>query len=324
MLESMLPLLEHAQENKYAVGAFNVVNELEIGSVFKAALDKKSPIIIQLSEKGCMEFGGGDLVLGAKVVADIVRDYASSKTYDHIPVALHLDHGGSLDAVIKCIESGFTSVMIDASKKSFDENVDTTTKVVIEAREYGQAINQYITVEAELGKVGGKATDKTHVVYTKLSEVVYFVQRTGIDALAIAWGTMHGANKSLGNPELRPGLIFDCVYELDRSGLDCHIVSHGSSTVPKYLVDQINEFGGDMPPTSGIPEEMVREAISNGVAKLNIATDLSLAYTGALRRHLVEKPEDWDPRTYAKSLRESVYRTVSENMKLLGSVGKIK
>ena len=320
-LDSMKLLLEKAKQGKYAVGAFNVVNLLEIQAVYQAALDAGSPVIVEVSESGCKEFGNGDLRKGARIAAAIVHEMSNDELYKNIPSALHLDHGKSLESVIACVESGFTSVMIDASSRSFEGNEELTKKVVDYAREYGSKHDRYISVEAELGTVGGKKD--TNVTYTDPNEVVPFVQYTGIDALAIAWGTLHGVNKKAGNAELRPELIKECYEKLKTAGLNsCYIVSHGSSTVPQELVDKIKKYGGELE-SSGIAPAEAQKVVSYGVTKVNIATDLALAMTGAIREHFTNNPADWDPRKYAQSVREAVYQTVMQNMKLLGSSGKI-
>ena len=323
-LENLVQILKSADAERYAVPAFNVVNLLEILAVYRAALKQKSPVIIAVTESGCKEFGDGHLPRGAKVVSAIVYEMSRDEDYKHIPVALHLDHGKSLDVARVCVEAGFTSVMIDASEETQIQNENITKDVVDFARQYGRENGRYITVEAELGTVGGKAKDKKGIEYTDVHSVRPFIRYTGIDALAIAWGTAHGVNKNKGGAELKPELINGCYIEANKGDNECFIVSHGSSTVPQDLVDNINRYGGELTDTSGISPDDVQKVISYGITKLNIATDIALAVTSATREHLVLHPKDWDPRKYAKSVRDAVHNVVVYNIQLLGSAGKVK
>ena len=325
VLVSMKPLLEKAEQGKYAIGAFNINTDMQAQAIFQATYDLRSPFIIQAS-KGACEFQGWlgdkkeDVIIrtlrGArriKQIADLVAE-----DYPDLDYALHLDHGPNFEVAKACVDAGFTSVMIDGSHLSLDENIKLTRKVVDYAHPLG------VTVEGELGTLGGKShaggTEK--IVYTDPKDVVKFVKETEADALAICWGTRHGPNKFLdGVSDLRPEIIRRCYDALREAKLTCYLVSHGSSTVPQAYVQQINQHLGCLV-SSGVPPEQIKLAIKYGARKINIDTDLRLGMTGAIRQVLDEKRDAIDPRDYLKPGRQAMYETVKDSMMMFGSEGQ--
>ena len=232
-----------------------------------------------------------------------------------VPIALHLDHGDTFEICKQCVDDGFTSVMIDASKLPFEENIALSKRVVEYAHDHG------VVVEAELGKLAGveEHVSNKYGSYTNPAEVQEFVEKTGVDSLAIAIGTSHGAYKFKGEPKLR----FDILEEIQQLIPDFPIVLHGSSSVPKAFVDMINSYGGNVAGAQGVPEEMLRKAATMSVCKINIDTDIRLACTAEIRKHLTEHPDHFDPRQYLKPARAAIKEMVKHKIiNVLGSDGK--
>lgn len=288
-------MLEKAYKGGYAVGAFNVNNMEIIQGIMEAATEQNAPVILQVSA-GARKYAN-PIYLKKLVEAAVECSKLSGKD---IPVALHLDHGPDFETCKACIDSGFTSVMIDGSKYSFEENVELTKKVVEYAHPRG------VVVEAEIGKLAGIEDDvnvsDTDAMYTNPDEAVEFVKRTGCDSLAIAIGTSHGAYKFKGEPKLR----FDILKKVQEKLPGFPIVLHGASSVPQEFVEMCNEYGGNIPGAKGVPEEMLKEAATMAVCKINIDSDIRLAMTANIRKCFVEEPEVFDPRTYLGKAREAV------------------
>lgn len=285
-------MFKKAYEGGYAIGAFNVNNMEIIQGITEAAQLEQSPVILQVSA-GARKYAKH--IYLTKLVEAAIAD-------TDLPIALHLDHGENFDICKSCIDGGFSSVMIDGSKYSFEENIAMTRQVV----EYAHA--RGVTVEGELGKLAG-IEDAVNVsvddaMFTNPAEVEEFVTRTGVDSLAIAIGTSHGAYKF--KPGVKPQLRFDILEEVARRIPGFPIVLHGSSSVPQEFVQQVNQYGGAMPDAIGIPEEMLRQAARMAVCKINIDSDLRLAMTAAVRKHLAEHPDHFDPRQYLKDGRDAI------------------
>jgi len=301
----MAEILKDANQRGYAVGAFNV-NNLEMAqAIFWAAEDEHSPVILQCSENAA-KYAGFDFL------SNIVKVGASKAP---VPVALHLDHGKSLEACITCIRHGFTSVMIDGSHLPFEGNVTTTKQVVDIAHVVG------VSVEAELGRLGGiedsVAVDEKDAMLTDPQEAKQFIEQTGVDALAVAVGTSHGAYKFKGDAKLDLGRIKE-IKRLTGAAL----VLHGASGVLPSLIEKANKYGAKLEGVRGVPEESIKEAISYGVNKINIDTDMRLAFTSAVREVLYTKPTDFDPRKVVGPARDSIREVVRGKMQLFGSSGK--
>lgn len=302
-------MFEKAYKGGYAVGAFNVNNMEIVQGITEAAKDLNAPLILQVS-KGARAYANHTYLM--KLVEAAVIETG-------LPIALHLDHGDSFEICKSCIDGGFTSVMIDASSKPFEENIEITRKVVEYAHDKG------VVVEAELGTLAG-IEDEVNVSaedssYTKPEDVQEFVERTGCDSLAIAIGTSHGAYKF--KPGTKPQLRFDILEDVQKRLPDFPIVLHGSSSVPQDLVKIVNENGGNMPGAIGVPEDQLRKAASMAVCKINIDSDLRLAMTAAIRKYMNEHPEHFDPRQYLKPARQAIKDVVSHKIKdVLGCDGK--
>ena len=302
-------MFEKAYKGGYAVGAFNVNNMEMIQAIVEAANECRSPVILQVSA-------------GARKYANPVYlrhlVLAAAETTD-IPIALHLDHGADFDICKSCIDGGFTSVMIDGSKYPFEENIELTKKVVEYAHAHG------VVVEAELGKLAG-IEDDVHVaasdaMFTSPDEVEEFTARTGCDSLAIAIGTSHGAYKF--KPGQDPKLRIDILEEIGRRLPGFPIVLHGASSVPQDQVAIVNEFGGSMPNAIGIPESELKKAAKLAVCKINIDSDLRVAFTAAIRKHFVENPSHFDPRQYLGDARANMKAIVKHKIcDVLGCAGK--
>ena len=300
-------MFKKAYKENYAIGAFNVNNMEIIQGIVEAATEEKAPLILQVSA-------------GARKYANPVylrKMVEAAVEVSGLPIALHLDHGDCFDLCKSCIENGFTSVMIDASAHPFAENVKITKQVVEYAHDHG------VVVEAELGKLAGVEDDvkvaAKDASYTDPDQVQEFVDKTGVDSLAIAIGTSHGAFKFKGQPKLR----FDILDEVAKRLPEFPIVLHGASSVPQHLVEKINHFGGSMPGAQGVPEDMLREAARRAVCKINIESDLRLAVTAALREHLATNPSHFDPRQYMGPAREAVKALVKHKIiDVLGCNGK--
>ena len=312
-------MFEKAYKGGYAIGAFNVNNMEIIQGITEAAKECNSPVILQVSK-------------GARAYANrtyFVKLVEAAVIETGLPIVLHLDHGDSFETCKSCIDDGFTSVMIDASSKPFEVNIEITRKVVEYAHAHG------VVVEAELGTLAG-VEDEVSVSaedssYTRPEDVEEFVKRTGCDSLAIAIGTSHGAYKfkpeqCTRNEEgvlVPPPLRFDILDEVSKRLPGFPIVLHGSSSVPQEYVKMINEHGGNMPDAVGVPEEQLRKASQLAVCKINIDSDLRLAMTGTIRKYFDEHPADFDPRQYLKPARENIKNLVKHKIcDVLGSNDK--
>ena len=302
-------MFEKAYNGGYAIGAFNVNNMEIIQGITEAGKELNAPLILQVS-KGARAYANRTYLM--KLVEAAVIETG-------LPIALHLDHGDSFELCKSCIDDGFTSVMIDASSKAFEDNIALTKQVVEYAHDHG------VVVEAELGTLAG-IEDEVNVSaedssYTRPEDVEEFVTRTGCDSLAIAIGTSHGAYKF--KPGTKPQLRFDILEEVSRRLPGFPIVLHGSSSVPQDLVAIINQYGGNMPDAIGIPEEQLREAARLAVCKINIDSDLRLAMTAMIRQYMAEHPADFDPRQYLKPAREAIKQLVMHKIvDVLGCDGK--
>jgi len=313
-------MFKKAYAGGYAVGAFNVNNMEIVQGITEACKEEHAPVILQVS-KGARAYANHTYLV--KLVEAAVIECPE------IPIALHLDHGPDFETCKSCIDGGFTSVMIDASSKPFEENIAITRKVVEYAHDHG------VVVEAELGTLAGIEDDvkvAAHAAsYTRPEEVEEFVAKTGCDSLAIAIGTSHGAYKFTAAQCTRnekgilvpPPLRFDVLEEITRILPGFPIVLHGSSSVPQNYVAMINANGGKMPDAVGIPEEQLREAARSAVCKINIDSDLRLAMTGTIRQFFTEHPEKFDPREYLKPARANIKELVRHKLiDVLGCAGK--
>ena len=302
-------MFEKAYKGGYAIGAFNVNNMEIIQGITEAAKEENAPLILQVSA-GARKYANHTYLIKLVEAAIIETD---------LPICLHLDHGDSFELCKSCIDGGFTSVMIDGSHHSFEDNIALTKKVVEYAHERG------VTVEGELGRLAG-IEDAVNVSaedasYTRPEEVEEFVSRTGVDSLAIAIGTSHGAYKF--KPGQKPQLRFDILEQVEKKLPGFPIVLHGASSVIPEYVETINKFGGKMPDAIGIPEDMLRKAASMAVCKINIDSDLRLAMTAAIREHFAEAPSDFDPRQYLKPARANIKSLVKHKLvNVLGCNGK--
>lgn len=306
-LVSTKEMFKKAYAGGYAVGAFNVNNMEIVQGITEAAKAENAPVILQVSA-GARKYANHTYLMKL-VEAAIIET--------NLPICLHLDHGDSFELCKSCIDGGFTSVMIDGSHLPFKDNIELTRKVV----EYAHPHN--VMVEGELGKLAG-VEDEVKVaienaLYTDPSEVEEFVSKTGVDSLAIAIGTSHGAYKFKGEPKLR----FDVLEEVERRLPGFPIVLHGSSSVMPEYVEIINKFGGKMPGAKGVPEELLRKAASMAVCKINIDSDLRLAMTAMIRKSLSEDPANFDPRKYLTPAREAIKQVVQHKLvHVLGCNGK--
>ena len=300
-------MLKKAYEGGYAIGAFNVNNMEIIQGITEAAKEENAPLILQVSA-GARKY--------AKHVY-LMKLIEAAEADTGLPIVVHLDHGADFDICKSCIDGGFTSVMIDGSHFPFEENMELTRKVVEYAHKYN------VTVEGELGRLAG-VEDEVKVShedssYTDPAQVQEFVENTGVDSLAIAIGTSHGAFKFKGEPKLR----FDILEEVGKRLPGFPIVLHGASSVIPSYVEMINQYGGSMPGAQGVPEDMLRKAASMAVCKINIDSDLRLAFTGEVRRHFAEHPDHFDPRQYLTDARNGVREMVRHKIvDVLGCNGK--
>lgn len=311
-LVSTVEMFKKAYEGGYAIGAFNVNNMEIVQAITEACKEEKAPVILQVS-KGARAYANHTYLV--KLVE------AAVKECPEIPIALHLDHGPDFETCKACIDGGFTSVMIDGSSLPYEENVALTRKVV----EYAHNHVPYVTVEGELGTLAGIEDEvnvaEGHASYTRPEEVEDFVKRTGVDSLAIAIGTSHGAYKF--KPGTNPQLRFDILEEVTKRLPGFPIVLHGSSSVPQEYVEMINTHGGKMPGAIGVPEEQLREASRSAVCKINIDSDLRLAMTGTIRKFFEEHPDKFDPREYLKPARANIKELVRHKLvDVLGCAGK--
>ena len=302
-------MFKKAYKGGYAIGAFNVNNMEIVQGITEAAADLNAPLILQVS-KGARAYANHTYLM--KLVEAAVEETG-------LPIALHLDHGDSFDICKSCIDGGFTSVMIDASSKSFEDNIALTRQVVEYAHDRG------VAVEAELGTLAGIEDDVNVSAedssYTRPEDVQEFVERTGCDSLAIAIGTSHGAYKF--KPGTKPQLRFDILEDVERRLPGFPIVLHGSSSVPQEFVKIINENGGNMPGAIGVPEDQLRRAASMAVCKINIDSDLRLAMTATIRKYFNDHPDHFDPRQYLKPARAAIKDMVAHKLvDVLGCDGK--
>ena len=293
-------MFQKAYKYGYAIGAFNVNNMEIIQGIVKAADELKSPIILQASS-GARKYAGS-LYLKKLVEAAVEST--------DIPIALHLDHGDSFELCKNCIDSGFTSVMIDGSSLEYEKNIEITKKVCEYAHKYD------VTVEGELGSLSGiedsVSVEAEKAFYTNPEQVEDFVKQTGVDSLAIAIGTSHGAYKF--KPTQNPNLRFDILEEIQLKLPNFPIVLHGASSVVPDFVDEINNFGGKLGNAIGIPEEMLKKAASMAVCKINVDSDLRLAMTAKIRKNLYEHPENFDPRKYLSCARDAITEIVKHKI----------
>ena len=317
-------MFARAVKGGYAIPAFNFNNMEQLQAIIKAAATQKSPVILQVS-KGAREYANPTLL---RYMAQGAVAYAKELGCEHPEISLHLDHGDSFETCKSCVDSGFSSVMIDASALPFEENIALTKQVV----EYAHAHD--VTVEAELGVLAGVEDEVAHEEshYTKPEEVIEFVERTGCDSLAISVGTSHGAYKF--KPEqctrdpktgrlVPPPLAFDVLAAIEEKLPGFPIVLHGSSSVPQEEVDTINKYGGKLPDAVGIPEEQLRKAAASAVCKINIDSDSRLAMTAAVRKVFAEKPGEFDPRKYLGPARDNMQKLYEHKIvNVLGSNNK--
>jgi fructose-bisphosphate aldolase class II len=300
-------MFKKAYEGGYAIGAFNVNNMEIIQGITEAAKEVNAPLILQVSA-GARKYANHTYLM--KLIEAAIEETG-------LPICVHLDHGDSFELCKSCIDGGFTSVMIDGSHLSFEENIKLTKQVVDYAHDKG------VTVEGELGRLAGIEDDvnvsEEDAAFTNPDEVEEFVERTGVDSLAIAIGTSHGAFKFKGEPKLR----FDILEEIGKRLPGFPIVLHGASSVIPEYVDMINKYGGEMPGAQGVPEDMLRKAASMAVCKINIDSDLRLAMTGSIRKYFAENPSHFDPRQYLGPARIAIKELVKNKIiNVLGCDGK--
>jgi fructose-bisphosphate aldolase, class II len=308
-------LFKKAMRGGYAIPAFNFNNLEQLQAIVAASVETKSPVILQVS-KGARQYANQTLLQYlAKGAVEVAREMGHA-----IPIALHLDHGDSFELAKSCIETGFSSVMIDGSHLPYEENIRLTTRVVEMSHGYS------VTVEGELGVLAGVedevSSQQSH--YTKSDEVEDFVKRTGVDSLAISIGTSHGAFKfKVKRGETPPPLRFDILEEVERRIPGFPIVLHGASSIPQNIVDEINKYGGKLDDTAGISEDQLRRAAKSAVCKINIDSDGRLAVTAAIRKVFYEKPDEFDPRKYLGPARDALKELYKHKIiNVLGSDGK--
>ena len=308
-------LFDKAMRGGYAIPAFNFNNLEQLQAIVAASVETKSPVILQVS-KGARQYANQTLL---QYMAKGAVEVAQQMGYA-IPIALHLDHGDSFDLAKSCIETGFSSVMIDGSHLPYEENIKLTTRVVEMSHGYN------VTVEGELGVLAGVedevSSQQSH--YTKPDEVEDFVKRTGVDSLAISIGTSHGAFKfKVKRGETPPPLRFDILEEVERRIPGFPIVLHGASSIPQNIVDEINKYGGKLDDTAGISEDQLRRAAKSAVCKINIDSDGRLAMTAAIRKVFYEKPDEFDPRKYLGPARDALKELYKQKIiNVLGSDDK--
>ena len=301
-------MFEMAYKNGYAVGAFNVNNMEITQGIVQAIAEEKAPLILQIS-RGARQYASMSYL---KAIIDV----AVAENPD-IPICMHLDHGDTFETCKQCVDDGFTSVMIDGSHHSFEENIALTKQVVDYAHDHG------VVVEAELGQLGGIEEDVVGVDdvmahLTNPDQAVEFVEKTGVDSLAVAIGTSHGAYKFKTDPKQ----AFDVIEKIGEKMPGFPLVMHGSSSVLKEFKDLINKYGGAMPDAMGVPETAITKAAKLGICKVNIDTDLRMALTAKIRQVFSEKPGEFDPRKYLGPGREAIYEMVKHKLQVLGCVGK--
>ena len=316
-------MFKKAMDGKYAIAAFNFNNMEQMQAIIQAAVEAKSPVILQVSS-GARNYANQTLL---RYMAQGAVEYAKELGLN-VPISLHLDHGNSFELCKSCVDMGFSSVMIDASHLPYEENVALTKKVVDYAHQFD------VTVEGELGVLAGVEDEVSsdHHTYTEPSEVEDFVKKTGVDSLAISIGTSHGANKFTPEQCTRnadgvlvpPALRFDILEEIEKRIPGFPIVLHGSSSVPQELVATINQYGGDMKDAIGIPEEQLRKAAKSAVCKINIDSDGRLAMTAAVREMFAKQPGEFDPRKYLGPAREALRELYKNKLaNVLGSANTV-
>ena len=301
-------MFEKSMKEGFAIGAFNVNNMELIQGIVDAAAENNSPVILQASSSA---------IKYARINYLMKMVEAAVEEHPNIPIAIHLDHGPDFETCKMCVDNGFTSVMFDGSKYDFEENIRLTKEVVDYAHAHG------VVVEAELGKLAGIEDDvnvsASDAMYTDPAQAEEFVRRTGVDSLAIAIGTSHGAYKFKGEAKLR----FDILKQIKERIPNTPIVLHGASTVIPELVETCNSYGGDIPGAKGVPDEILHEASLSGVSKINVDTDLRLAFTGEIRKSLAENPSAFDPRKYLTPAREKITEVVEHKIRdVFGSSNK--
>lgn len=304
MLVTNRDLMVPARKNGYAIGAFNVQNLESTLAIVEAAAEEKSPVIMQITPS-VIKYAG------LAYITSIVKTAAQSAP---VPVAMHLDHGEDFETAAKCVEAGFTSVMIDGSFLSFEENIALTKRVVNIAHPKG------VSVEAELGKLAGveeRSVEEKEAILTDPDAAAEFVEKTGVDALAVAIGTSHGAYKFKSEAKL----------DLERlkaisKKVSIPLVLHGASNVPQWIVEKANKYGAALSGAKGIPEEQIKQAIALGIAKINIDTDLRLAFTATVREVLTNSPKEFDPRKILGPAKDAMKEVAKSKMHLFGSSGK--
>ena len=317
-------MFKRAVTGGYAIPAFNFNTMEQMQAIVMAAVETKSPVIMQVS-KGARKYANPTIL---RYMAEGAVAYAKELGCEHPEIVLHLDHGDSFETCKSCIDSGFSSVMIDGSALPYEENIAVTKKVVEYAHQFD------VTVEAELGVLAGVEDEVSAATshYTKPEEVVDFATRTGCDSLAISIGTSHGAYKftpaqctrNADGKLVPPPLAFDVLKGVEEQLPGFPIVLHGSSSVPQEHVDTINAYGGKLPDAIGIPEEQLRKAAKSAVCKINIDSDSRLAMTAAIRKHLAENPSHFDPRQYLTPAREAMKQMyIHKIVNVLGSDGKL-
>jgi fructose-bisphosphate aldolase class II len=307
-LVSSKKMFEMAYKNGYAIGAFNVNNMEITQGIVKAIAKEKAPLILQIS-RGARDYASMSYL---KAIIDV----AAAENPD-IPICMHLDHGDTVEICRRCVDDGFTSVMIDASHHQFEENIRITKEVVDYAHDHG------VVVEAELGQLGGIEEDVVGVEdvsahLTDPDQAEEFVKRTGCDSLAVAVGTSHGAYKFKSEPKL----AFHVIEEIGKRLPGFPLVMHGSSSVLKEFKDLINKYGGKMPDAMGVPEEAITKASKMAICKVNIDTDLRMAMTAKIRQVFAEKPGEFDPRKYLGPARDAIEKMVEHKLHVLGCAGK--
>jgi fructose-bisphosphate aldolase class II len=293
-----------ARKNGYAIGAFNVQNLESMSAIAEAATEEKSPVIMQITPS-VIKYAG------LAYISNLVKTAAQLAA---VPVAMHLDHGDSFETAVKCVEAGFSSVMIDGSFLSFEENVAVTKRVVSVAHQKG------VSVEAELGKLAGveeRSVAEKDAILTDPEAAAEFVEKTGVDTLAVAIGTSHGAYKFKSEAKLDLERL-----KMISEKISIPLVLHGASSVPQELVEKANKYGAELTGAKGIPEDQYRKAIPLGIAKINIDTDLRLAFTATVREVLTNLPKNFDPRKILGPAREAMKEVAKGKMRLFGSAGK--
>jgi len=301
-LATLKQVLEEAKKGNYGVGAFNVNNMEQVQAIVRAAKETNSPVILQAS-RGALKYTN---LIYIKHLMNAALDENSD-----IPIVLHLDHGDNIETVKTAIGLGFSSVMIDASKYPFEENVRITKEVVDYAHKFG------VSVEAELGTIGGAEEDvHDSIRLTDPEKAAEFVKLTGTDVLAVAIGTSHGAYKFNGDAKLAVDLV-----KVISEKVNIPLVMHGSSTVPAELRDEINKYGGKMPNADGVPLEDIQHAIKNGICKINTDTDIRMTMTATIRKIFSEEPEKFDPRDYLGPAKDAITKFVAQRMNDFGTCG---